>query len=189
MSSPIGNKKNVKIFVLYLMQNVGYPMDFITVNEVVMQTDFVAYLDFAESFHEMLDDGLLEEATINRDGDPCYRVTDKGACVVETMQGDLLPSILEEALACALRFLDFRRRGVKVSCHTEKDPTGGFAFCCTMTEKERTLLSVRLWVDSEARAKQMEEQFRGRPENIYRGVTALLSGNVNYLFDDRSYRG
>ena len=47
MSSPLGNKQNITIFVLYLMQNVGYPLDFVTLNDIIMQTDYVAYLDFA----------------------------------------------------------------------------------------------------------------------------------------------
>jgi hypothetical protein len=29
----------------------------------------------------------------------------------------------------------------------------------------------------------MEEQFRRYPENTYRATLALMSGNVNYLFD------
>ena len=40
-----------------------------------------------------------------------------------------------------------------------------------------------LLVDSELRAEKMKENFRERPETIYRGVNALLAGNVNYLFD------
>ena len=59
MSSPIGGIRNVKIFVLYLMENINYPLDFFTINDIVMQTDYVMYLDFAEAFHEMLDGGLL----------------------------------------------------------------------------------------------------------------------------------
>ena len=51
MSSPIGSKRNVKIFVLYLMENIDYPLDFTTLNDIVMQTDYVMYLDFAEGFH------------------------------------------------------------------------------------------------------------------------------------------
>ena len=59
MSSPIGGKNNVKIFVLYLMENINYPIDFCTINDVVMQTDYVMYLDFAECFYEMVDAGLI----------------------------------------------------------------------------------------------------------------------------------
>ena len=55
MASPIGSKREIKIFVLYLMENIHYPLEFTAINDIVMQTDYVAYLDFAESFNELLD--------------------------------------------------------------------------------------------------------------------------------------
>ena len=183
MSSPLGNKQNITVFVLYLMQNVGYPMDFVTVNDIIMQTDYVAYLDFAESFSRMKDGGLIEQAGTTDKGEPTYRVTDKGRTVVESLQNEILPSILEESLTYALRHLDFQRRGVKASCRSVPNPAGGYDFICTLTEGEITLLSISLWADSAERAAHMEEQFRRYPENTYRATLALMSGNVNYLFD------
>jgi len=53
----------------------------------------------------------------------------------------------------------------------------------TMTEKGRVIMSASLAVDSENRAERMKDNFRDRPEAIYRGMVALLAGNVNYLFD------
>ena len=64
MSSTVGSMKNVKIFVLYLMENVGKPLDFVTLNDIVMQTDYIMYLDFAEAFHKMLDDELIRAAIL-----------------------------------------------------------------------------------------------------------------------------
>ncbi|MBQ2805895.1 MAG: DUF4364 family protein [Clostridia bacterium] len=60
MASPIGDMKNVKIFVLYLMENIGYPMSFVTINDVTLQNDYVMYLDFAEAFYDMLDNELID---------------------------------------------------------------------------------------------------------------------------------
>ena len=182
MGSPIGSKRNVKIFVLYLMQNVHTPLDYITLGEMVMHTDYVAYLDLAEAFHEMVDDGLIEAVDKNEQGEDRYIPTDKGICVAESMRRDLLPSILDESLATALRYLDFIKRGVKLSCKSEKNPDGaGYYLHCAVTEKEMTLLNVTLWVDSKLRADRMIERFRNKPESVYRGITALLSGNVDYL--------
>ena len=39
MGSLVGNMRNVKVFVLYLMENINYPLDFITLNDIVMQND------------------------------------------------------------------------------------------------------------------------------------------------------
>lgn len=183
-TSPIGNRRNVKVFVLYLMQNVGYPMDLITINEIVMQTDYVAYLDFAEAFREMEDDGLIAEAGQNAAGETCYAVTHRGAFVVDSLKSELLPSVLDQSLAGALRFLDFRRRGVKVTARVEALPTGGFHVIGKMTERDRELLSVTLFTDDAARAAKMEEEFRSHPENIFRGVTALMAGNMDFLWNE-----
>ena len=181
-SSPIGNKQNVTVFVLYLMQNVGYPLDFVTVNDIIMQTDYVAYLDFAESFSRMEDSGLVEKVSQNDKGEPLYAVTDRGRTVVESLKNEILPSILEESLTCALRHLDFKRRGVKASCKI-RPLESGYEFTCSLTEGNITLLAITLHADSRERAALMEEQFRRFPENVYRASLALLSGNVNYLFN------
>ena len=183
MSSPIGSRQNVKIFVLYLMQNVGYPMDYITLSDVVMQTDYIAYLDFAEAFAELEEAGLLEKNGKNEAGEDTYTVTKKGVCVVDSMRNKVLTSILEEGLACALRFLDFRRRGVKISCCRDENPAGGYDLHCSVVEAGKSLLDITLWVDSAVRADRMEQQFRDRPEQMYRGILAMLSGKINYLFD------
>ena len=183
MSSPLGNKQNIKIFVLYLMQNVGYPMDFVTINDIIMQTDYVAYLDFAETFSALEEGGLIQAVGQSEQGEPTYTVTAKGRTVVESCQGDILPSILEESLTCALRYLDFSRRGTKATCRITPNPAGGFDVTCALTEQEITLLSITLWADTRARADLMEAQFRRSPENIYRAALALMSGQVNYLFD------
>ena len=180
MSSPIGSKQNVKIFVLYLMENIHYPLDFVTINDIVMQTDYVLYLDFAEAFHEMLDADLLRKL----DGEePLYEVTEKGCCVAAEMKSDLLSSILDQSLAKALRYLDFQKRGVVPLCRVEPAEDGKYAVYCEFTEKKRLIFSQTILVDTQDRAMRMKANFYERPEAIYRGVLALLAGNVNYLFD------
>ncbi len=181
-SSPIGSKNNVKIFVLYLMENINYPLDFVTINDIVMQSDYVMYLDFAESFNEMLDGGLIEELK-NRDGSVAYAVTEKGRCVAKELKSDILPSILDKSLACALRYIDFNRRGIEASCSIEPREDGSYNFTCSFDEHKSEIFRISVVIDSLNRAKRMKDNFMDRPEVIYRGVLALLSGNVNYMFD------
>ena len=183
MSSAIGSMKNVKIFVLYLMKNVGYPLDFVTLNDIVMQTDYIMYLDFAESFHEMLDAGLIEESEKNEAGDPLYVVTDKGMIVATELHSEILTSILDKSLECALRYLDFKKRGIKISCKVEKREDGRYNVICTIKEKDTVIMQNTVVVDTENRAKRMEDNFRDHPEVVYKGVFALLSGNINFIFN------
>lgn len=183
MGSPVGSKNNVKIFVLYLMENINYPLDYITLNDIVMQTDYVMYLDFAEGFSEMLKDDLVRSVGFNDENDELYIVTERGRMVASELKSDILDSILDHSLACALRYLDFKKRGVTVGCSSEKLPDGTYAFRCNYTEKGKVLFSAEIVLDSEIRAERMKENFRERPEAIFRGINALFAGNVNFLFD------
>ena len=183
MGSVVGSKNNVKIFVLYLMENINYPLDYITLNDIVMQTDYVMYLDFAEGFAEMLKDNLVMSVGFNDDNDELYSVTERGRMVASELKSDILSSILDHSLACALRYLDFKKRGVTVGCSSEKLPDGTYLFKCNYTEKGKVLFSAEMVLDSSLRAERMKENFRERPEAIFRGINALFAGNVNFLFD------
>lgn len=182
MGSAVGSMKNVKIFVLYLMKNLGRPLDYVTLNDIVMQTDYVMYLDFAEAFLQMQDADLIREAG-ELDGDKLFEITDKGVCVAENLSSDVLSSILDRSLAAAFRYLDFKKRGIEAKCTWEKRAEGVFEVSCRLLERGAVIFSNTLTVDSADRARRMADNFRDRPEVIYRGVHALLAGNMNFLFD------
>lgn len=181
MSGVIGNIRNVKIFVLYLLENINYPLDFVTINDIVMQTDYVMYLDFAEAFHELVDGGLLEK--LEMEGQEVFAVTEKGRVVAQELKSDLLPSILDRSLSAALRYLNFKKRGIRTHCTVEKTEEGKYLVSCSFHEGKTCIFSQSLVVDSLNRAERMQNNFYERPEAIYRGVLALMAGNVNYLFD------
>ena len=181
MASLVGSMKNVKIFVLYLMQNVGRPLTFVTLNDIVMQTDYIMYLDFAEAFHKMLDDGLICKAG-EEEGDTLYEITAHGRIVSESLHSDILSSILDKSLAAALRYLDFKKRGVTPKCEIVAMDDGKYNVIASFTEKDTVIFSQSLTVDTLDRAQRMKNNFYERPEAIYKGVLALMAGNVNYLF-------
>ena len=176
------NLRNVKVFVLYLLENINYPLDFFTINDMVMQTDYVMYLDFAEGFNEMLDGDLIEKIELEGE-DPLYMITSKGRCVARELHGDILSTILDQSLAKALRYLDFKKRGVTAKCSIERLEDGRYSVNSTFTEQGVQIFNQSLIVDSEDRALKMKYNFYERPEAIYKGVLALMAGNVNFLFD------
>ena len=183
MDSLVGSIRNVKIFVLYLMQNINYPLDYVTINDIVMQNDYVMYIDFAEAFHEMLDADLIEICEHNEAGDPLYMVTNKGRIVATELRSEVLTSLLDKSLECALRYLDFKKRGIKISCKVEKREDGRYDVICIIKERDDVIMQNNVVVDSLNRAKRMEDNFRDHPEIVYKGVMALLSGNINFIFN------
>lgn len=182
MGGAIASVRNVKIFVLYLMENINYPLDFVTINDIVMQTDYVMYLDFAEAFNGMLDGNLIEKIDVPGE-EAVYAITERGRIVARELKTDILPSILDKSLSAALRYLNFKKRNIVARCVVEKTDDGRYSVNASFTEKGVMIFSQMLIVDTVQRAEAMRKNFYDRPEAIYRGVTALLAGNVNYLFD------
>lgn len=175
------DKQSVKIYVLYLMDNINYPLPYVTINDMIMDNEFVGYLDFAECFAEMLDDGLVCECEY--EGKECYCVTDRGRTVSEQLSGNLLPSVLDDSLANAWRMIDFGKRGIK--CHAELDrrEDGTPILRCNMTEHGKELFTIAVAAESEERARRMKETFGQRPDVVWRGMLALLTGEPKFLFD------
>lgn len=181
MASGIGGKREVKIFVLYLMENINYPLDFVTINDIVMQNDYVMYLDFAEAFDEMLQGDLI--GCVEEEGEKYYYVTEKGRIVATELNSSLFSSILDKSLEAAFRYLDFKKRGVEARCEYVQRPDRKYELTCTLYERKEKIFENTIIVDSEYRARQMKQNYLERPDVIYRGTVALLSGKMAFLFD------
>ena len=52
-------RTQAKIFILYILGNIDEPVEFTTVNDMVLQDGLVNYFDFAPAFGELLEQGQL----------------------------------------------------------------------------------------------------------------------------------
>ena len=186
-SRRLTNKNDIKIFILYLLHNIHYPLDFATINDIVVQNEYVNYFDFAECFAEILDMGhITEEFGENeRTGEKqtLYRISELGSAVVGQLQGNLLRSIRETSLKSAMKLLSFTKRGAEMSCNTYEREDGKVVIECVITEMDKEILRLNLVDDSSARIEKMKANFEDRPDVIYKGIMALLAGEVDYLLN------
>lgn len=198
MQAPLRDKNDIKIFILYLLKNLKYPLDFNTISDIVVQDEFVNYFDFAECFAELLDSGTIEqirvgdvvetEAAIGSNGRPekkseLYRITENGIDVVEQLHSNLLNMIKDKSLKSAMRLLSFKSRGSEVKCGGTPREDGRWDLSCEVIENRSTLMEIRMVVDSKQQLDRMMANFGERPEVIYRGMVSLLTGDINYLID------
>jgi len=198
MQAPLKDKNDIKIFILYLLKNIKYPLDFNTISDIVVQDEFVNYFDFAECFAELLDLGTIEmirvgdeivvEASIGENGRPekkseLYSITERGIIVVEELHSNLLNMIKEKSLKSAMRLLSFKSRGSEVRCTSQKRDDGTYELHCEIIENRESILKIDFVASDKRQLDRMTENFNERPEVIYRGVAALLSGDINYLID------
>ena len=177
----LDKKLDIKVFILYLMKNVGEPLEFTTICDIVIQDEFVNYFDFAVCFPELLENGQIEE--IGEGPDKLYAVTASGAESLESYESSLLTVIKDRALRSALRLIAFNKNGSRVrSSITECGE--GYNLNCRIEDREKTVFSIDIYLSDKNYAERMKFNFDERAEIIYRGALSLLSGDVNFIFDE-----
>ena len=173
-------KNDIKIFILYLMRHIGYPLEFSDINDIVMHDGIVNYFDFAECFPELIDSRNIEEIR-DENGTKRYAITEQGISVSESLESDLLAMIREKSLKSAMRLLNFKEKGVKSGCSSAPLPDGRFLFSCYITERGEKLMDLKMTVDNKKMLDRMLYAFDERPEKVYRGLLSVLTGEINYL--------
>jgi len=174
-------KNDIKIFILFLLDAIGYPLSYEDIQEICVDENFVSYFDFSECFAELLSSNNLIQTT---EGETeVFSVSPRGREVASSLQDIVVTPIRERAFRSALRILSFKKREAEIKCSvTEKD--GRYLVDCCVKVKKENVMSVSLLVDSKERAERMKANFYERPEVIFKGLSALLACEVNYLFDN-----
>ena len=178
------DKKEIKIFILYLLDRIGYPLSLNEVSSVLYQENLASYFDCGDCFTELVDAGHIIDSGEKSDvGDTAYVVSETGLKIATELNDTISPWIKEVSYRSAIRNLSFIKRGAKVEYTKTPIGNGKFSVHCEIIENGRKIFDVTLDVDSEREADKMLYNFPRKPEIVYRGSLALLSGDRNYIFE------
>ncbi len=204
MASQLKKEDEIKIFILYLLDKIGYPLDYPSIGSIMMQDGIVNFFDFAQCFFALVDAGHIREIVTDKneraEGDEgadiddeeaeyeptstvLYEVTDTGRHVARVLSDSLMVSVREKSYRSALRHLSFERQGAYVD-HSYRPDGEGFLVNCSIKDHNGVVMDLTVRADSEYQLRRMLNNYSERPEVVFRGVVALLSGDVNYLFED-----
>ncbi len=203
-------ENEIKIFILYLLDKIGYPLDYPSIGAIMMQDGIVNFFDFAQCFFALVDAGHIREIVREPSGEPdtkegvqpafekgegddledheadatiLYEVTDTGRQVAEALSGNLMMSVREKSYRSALRHLSFAKKGAYVD-HDYRPDGDGYLVNCSIKDKKGVIMDLTVRADSDYQLQRMLSNYSERPEVVFRGVIALLCGDVNYLFED-----
>ena len=216
MKSLLTDPNEIKIFILYLLDKIGYPLDYPSIGAIMMQDGVVSFFDFAECFFALVEAGHIREVYPDGDGpaeekhedDPnvapfdavddeshlisdddeaprprkLYEVSETGHRVAIGLGDSIMGSVRERSYRSALRHLSLKRRGAVIEKSYVPD-RDGYIVSCSITDKDGVALDLKLRADSKYQLDRMLSNFEERPEVIFRGAVALLSGDVNYIFE------
>ena len=165
---------------MYLLKNIKEPLEFSTINDIVVQDGFVNYFDFAICFAELLESNQITELKGDK---TLYVISPEGTEAVESVEDKIFVSVKEKALRSALRLLAFNRSGSRTRSRVEKAEKG-YKLICSIEDSEKTLLHIEVFLTDAHYAEKLRVNYDERAEIIYKGVLSLLSGDVNFLCDE-----
>ena len=193
MPAPLHDKNEIKIFTLFLLDKIGYPLDYNNIASIVVQDGVVRYFDFADCFFQLLDAGHIcraeeADAQLSLDGSAAseqeekFVITDTGRQVARVLGDNLMIRVREQGIRSALRHLSLQKLGAAID--QEYEPDGdGYAYRCSIKAAQGEVLSVHVRLDNKWQLDRVLKNFADRPDVIYRGILALLNGDVNYIFE------
>jgi hypothetical protein len=184
MDIPIRDKNEIKIFILYLMDRIGYPVKFTDICGILNQENLVNFFDAGACFTELVDANHVLEVEKDEFGDSLYEVTGTGRTIATELNDAILPSIKEMSYRTAIRHLSFQKRGATLDCNMRpSSDEGKYMVHCEIREHGRIVLDINIEVDSKIEGERMLINFRRKPEIVFRGTLALVSGQKNYIFE------
>ena len=174
-------KVDIKVFILFLLKNIKEPLEYSYINDIVVQDDFVNGFDFSICFGELVENGQIIEIPDEKSNK--YVISDLGKEAVENVEMRLFTTVREKALRSALRLLAFYKTGTKINSSIT-ETNGGYMLNCNIEDSSRKLLDLNVFLTEEYYADMLKANYDDHAEYIYKGVLALLSGDVNYIFDE-----
>jgi len=172
LQAPLREQSDIKIFILYLMERIGRPLNFVEINDIVVQNGVVRPFDFCLAFPDLLETGhvFVEE----KDGTEWYSITEIGKEATRNLSNLVLHTTREKALQNAILLLNMKKTETEYRYHIESIPDGRYLFRLFFTEKKVDIISLSVVVDTKKEAENMQVQFEHHPDMFRLALKSLL---------------
>ena len=191
MTAPLREKNDIKIFMMYLIREVGIPLDYGLLHDVCVGEGMVRSFDFTECLQELVEAGNISVEP-GKNGE-VYRLTEQGERVSRTLSSNIMRSIRETSLRSALRYISLRATGTVFYAEVgEEDISGRCPVHCVITrrrapdkpggaEERETLLDLTVWAASCNQAELMKRAFEADPELVLKNIHESMSGTYQQI--------
>ena len=171
---------DIKIFLLFLLDNIRYPIDYTTLSKILIENIELMTFDYEQCLAELSDAGhlLLDEI----DGERYYMISDTGRNIAAELYNTIDEDFRESSVRCAAKYISLSNAGVDISSRITE--TEDKRFCVTLEAKSRErggFFNLSLVVSTRAEAEQIRGNFESRPDGFYRGILFCATGKFELL--------
>lgn len=175
----LSTQTDIKIFLLFILDNIRYPVDHDTLMDIIAENVEEPSLDYEESLADLIDRDYV--STDEFEGKSFYMISKKGRPVAAELYDMLDESFRERSIRSAIKHSTLSDRGIRIKTEIEELPSKRHKVTVRMMDSEEELMSASFTVVSRREAEKIRDNFESRPEGMYNGFLFAATGRMEYL--------
>lgn len=164
----------IKMLVLYLFRTLKCNLTAQEVNAILQENALVNYFELSSAVSDLIRLGHLNVSEDTQ----TLSLTESGLESANNFESSLPYSVREKAVAAGVKFLARKKRDTENKVTITTDSTSHKLNIKMMLNKDEELLNLSLTLFDRAQAEIMKKRFLSDPELFYKGVLALLTGDM-----------
>lgn len=167
----------IKILVCFLLDGIRERMTLSQINEALLKKGLVNYFELADAVSELLVTGHIVLGDTNNKDEEYYSLTELGSATAREFGHTLPLSVREKALAAAVSLLQ-RQKYEAENVATVDKVKDGYIVNLVISDIGSDLMNLSLFMPTLEEAEAVRRQFIIDPMLAYKGVLALLTGDM-----------
>lgn len=170
---------DIKVFILFLLDNIGYPIDHTSVIGMVSENTEELLIDYDECLRELSEDGHLYSD--DYEGEMYYMISDSGRMIARQLYDSLDKDFREQSLRYAAKYASLSKSGTKISTSVTEAEGGRFKVTMSSSDQIGETMSVSIVVNSRLEAEKIRRNYEEKPDSVYRGILFSATGRLEFL--------
>lgn len=175
----LDNTMDMKVFLLFLLDNIGYPLEHDTLIDIVRENTDEISLDYDECLRQLCNSEHILSDDV--DGIRFYQISDKGRAVASELYDSLDKNFRERSLRIAIRHVSLSKSGAKINAYITECESGRFKVTLEASDKYGEIMTTTVSVSSKSEAEMIKTNYEAKPDGVYRGVMFSVTGRIGYI--------
>ena len=170
---------DIKVFLLFLLDNIGYPLEYEVILSIVAENTDDISLDYSDCLTRLVESGHLEIDELGTDS--YFSITEKGRMVAAELYDTIDEGFRERSLKSAIQYISLTDSGRSIDAYITETESKRFIVTLEAHDRFGEVMKTSVTVNSKEEAEKIKKNYEAKPENVYRGVLFSVTGRLDYL--------
>lgn len=161
-----------KLMILYLLDQLDYPIANTQLTHVVLEKNYIDYFSLQQYLGQLLHSHLIDEV-VEKDK-TCYTTSQLGKQTLEFFSNRIPSEIRKELDQYVTNNKQMLKKAMEITADYIPENEHEFIVHCKIQEQKTVLLDVKIAVASKDQAQKMVSTFKNSPEQVYHQIVQTL---------------